>query len=83
MESWMTARAGEVGEWKDEYKEKGLMDMHNSVVIAGEAGGYKGFKQQWKNTVQIKLKNKELQNVWIAFTIMISGLGFLSVSRFD
>ena len=40
----MTARGGGVRVWRDRAKkEKGLMDMDNSVVIAG-GRGYKGTK---------------------------------------
>ena len=43
----MTARAGEVGEWKDEYKEKGLIDMDNSIMIVG-VRGYRGINGNGK-----------------------------------
>ena len=39
-------------------KEKGLMDMDNSVVIAG-GRGYKGTKWQWKKKIQLKEKEKK------------------------
>ena len=35
-------------------KQKGLMDMDNSVVIAG-GGGIRGLKGNRKNTIKIKL----------------------------
>ena len=37
-------------------KEKRLMDMGNSVVIAG-VRRYKGIKWEWKNIIKIKLQN--------------------------
>ena len=40
-------------------KEKRLMDMDNSVVIAGE-GGLRELKGSVKNTIKIKLKKKEV-----------------------
>ena len=39
-------------------KDKGLMDMDNSVVIAG---GHKGTKRYWKNMIKIiYLKHKNV-----------------------
>ena len=43
MDSGMTASGGEVGGGGTEPKEKGLMGMDNSAVIAGERV-YKGTK---------------------------------------
>ena len=41
----MTAKWGKVGVEGLSKKEKGLINMDSSVVIAGVRGGYKGTKQ--------------------------------------
>ena len=38
-------------------KEKGLMDMDNSVVLAG-GRGTRGLNGHGKNTIKVKSKNK-------------------------
>ena len=40
-------------------KEKGLMDMDNSVVIAGVEGALRGQNGNGKNTIKIKKINKD------------------------
>ena len=46
---------GRLGVEGSSKKEKGLIDMDNSVVIAG-GRGYKAMKWYWKNIIKIKLK---------------------------
>ena len=57
-------------------KEKGLMDMDNSVVIAGE-GGIVALNGNVKHTIK-KLKIKEYYNISMKLLLMIiSWVGFL------
>ena len=40
-------------------KEKGLMEMNNSVVIAGVGDVIRGLNENGKNTINIKSKNNK------------------------
>ena len=41
-------------------KEKGLMEMNNSVVIAGVGDVIRGLNENGKNTINIKSKNNKV-----------------------